>query len=129
MQTTPIETACRAIGISPHVLEEWVKMGVPLLNKNNSLNHHRVMQIALMFELAKQRIDAYRAACWSVCFSDTRDEDRDPGELFADGDTLLVARSGDEFADIVRADEAGSLLGTTNLHLNPIMDRVNAALA
>lgn len=162
---------CKAARISAETLKNWVsrKPAIVLLNEKdqaggtrgvpNFFSLNRVLQIAIMADLVRLGWNVRPAAWAAIAFTDIGETvggwvgdpppalGRMPGQLFADGETLLIARppaSGQErpFAEVVNVAPTTSWAdikqqfaadifgpnGATVLSLSDIMFRVRMAL-
>lgn len=144
MPNTPTHTklydasaVCRAAGITHETLKNWVSRKPPLVllgSKDhaaasrgvpNLYSLHRVLQIAIMADLVRLGWEPRLAAQAAVRFSDTNsgstdEAEREVGELFAEGDTLLVvsrsaSADGRMNAEVVNVQEGTTWTELRNL--------------
>jgi hypothetical protein len=115
----PAPIVAHASGISLDTLNNWLRpdRGVALLSKTTAIagggkgqvrtfTLRGVYQVALTAKLVARGVAAAAAAQASLKFTHVGDEDRAPGELFAQGDTYLCIDH-ETGRSAVRSIEAG----------------------
>lgn len=110
----PVSKVAAALDIPPNTLRTWIQRGDIFLRESDQsapaggmrrLTFRRAMQIGLSAHLAAVGMPVERAAKIAASFTDMADPtfegDRAPGELYAEGRTLLICYPGEDFGFVV----------------------------
>jgi hypothetical protein len=137
----------RATGLPPRVLSDWLDRGVIVLGRDDvdaagsgsprQFSRRRVNQIALTVELSRAGLPASLAAQAAAAFTDAPSPGRAAGDLFANGETLLIhgaagsrviaAHTRDDFA-AAATDFSSNPGGMVVINVGAVLGRVDAAL-